>query len=304
MFKQFIQTALVLSVTVSPVYTIAGDDEARDQNQSDEKKIANFTFRKEIDIQKDRVPILGQVSSEGENIYMAMEKDFQKSLYVKKRNEETGNFKEAQKLKGPVNNSDYNVITASVTEDENTMVFVGSEDGTQQGNDLYIASRDGNGEKFADVRKLEEINTKGQSDMHPWISADGLRLYFTKQQGDQIHFYQASRTNPTEEFISLNKMDLEVPHVSNNVSCLFTDRETTAYIVSGNKIYRSDREDRNDSFGKPEKIAETNQSSYINGITMTADKRELYIFNSEGFKDIHLKKYINEDKREVPAVSR
>ncbi len=304
MFRKFIHSALILSMAVSPVFTIAGDNEDGQEKANNSNKIGSFSFQKELQVPKDHVPILGQISPDGTRMYVSMEKDFAKSLYVKKRENSTEQFGKAQKIKGPVNSDEYNVITASVTEDNNTIVFVGSKNGTQQGNDLYIASRDDRSEKFTDVRKLDEINSEGQSDMHPWISADGLRLYFTKQNGDQIQFYQASRTNPDEEFISLNKLDIEVPAVSNNMSCFFTNREKTVYIVSGNTIYRSEREDINEGFDKPEKIAETDDSSYINGITMSANQKEMYIFNSQGFKDISIQKYINEDKKSVPAVSR
>lgn len=304
MFKKFIHTAIIASVSLAPALSFAGTDQSSDQKKQEDQQDTKYIFQKEIDIQHDLTPILGQLSPDGSTMYLSMEKDLQKQLYAKEWKSKSGSFGKARKLEGPVNHPKYNAVTATVSENEKTMVFVGSENGTQQGNDLYIATRQSEKEPFANIRKLSEVNTKGKSDMHPWLSTDGLRLYFTKQNGDKIHFYQASRTNPNEEFISIEKLQIDIPHISNNLSCLFTNHEKVAYVVSDNKMYRSERKDLHSDFSKPRKVAEFDDASYINGMTMTADQSELYIFDSEGFKDIHIKKYINQDKQNKPAVAR
>ena len=146
------------------------------------------------------------------------------------------------------------------------------------------------------ARPLYEINFNGAANTYPYISADGLRLYFSQginsNPFDVIYqnLYVASRTNTTSNFENKQIVSDLFPDSIN--SSWLTNDELEIYYTSGSisylnrsGLYHSTRTSITSAFGYPQQVAlngmkYTNNSSTIAGPSLTPDMEELYIYNT------------------------
>lgn len=295
----------LLIILVSLIMLSARDRYISQQGEKEPETPAfNFKFTGELELPEGFVPLNGQVSKDGQRLYVAVEREISNEVYVLNRDEETGKFSEPKLLSGILSDASLSIVSVTVSADEKTMIFVSSPDRTQQGNDLYIATRTDKDNDFADVRKLHEISDPMISDCYPWLSPDGLRLYFTKQKGSQVHIYEAGRTNPNEKFISTRKLDLDIPIMNNNMSAMLTNDELQMFVVSDNEVFYTTRYTIDNEFSPVSQIADADVMSYINGMTMTPDMAELYIFNVNGYKDVSILQFDNMALKDKPLMTK
>ena len=158
---------------------------------------------------------------------------------------------------------------------------------------------------FVNVRPLDEINDPQISDSYPWLSNDGLRIYFTKQKGSEITIHIAERKSLNDKFSKPKKLDFSLPKISNNMSCFLSQNELEIFAVSGDKIYRATRENFTAKFSAPVEIGQSNDNGYMSGITMTQDNSELFVFNSIGFRNTQILRFVNTEagKGDKPKVT-
>lgn len=267
----------------------------------------NFKYTGTVNTGSEVMPLVGQLSKDGLKMYFTSQNfKGEKQLYVMKREKPGTPFEKPERLKGTINSTDYDIIMPTVSGDEKTMVFVNSVDGTQKGNDLYITSKDetagndlyitsriGEDGPFANIRPLDEINDKELSDSYPWLSHDGLRIYFTKQKGSEITIHSAARNSVSEKFSQPKKLDIALPKISNNLSCFLSADETEIFILSGDKIYTATRDNLFAKFTAPVEISQANDNGYMSGITMTQDNAEMFVFNSIGFRNTQILHFVN-----------
>lgn len=267
----------------------------------------NFKYTGTVNTGSEVMPLVGQLSKDGLKMYFTSQNfKGEKQLYVMKREKPGTPFEKPERLKGTINSTDYDIIMPTVSGDEKTMVFVNSVDGTQKGNDLYITSKDesasnelyitsriGEDGPFANIRPLDEINDKELSDSYPWLSNDGLRIYFTKQKGSEITFHWADRKSVNEKFSLPKKLDIAMPKISNNLSCFLSADETEIFILSGDKIYTATRDNLFSKFSATVEISQANDNGYMSGITMTQDNAEMFVFNSIGFRNTQILHFVN-----------
>jgi len=95
----------------------------------------------------------------------------------------------------------------ALTEDELTIIFYSSDIADGQGsNDLYIATRTDIDSSFENLRNLSEINTSA-SEHDPFLSADGLVLYFSSNRGGNVsQLFVASRSFLDEPFSNVEHL--------------------------------------------------------------------------------------------------
>ena len=78
------------------------------------------------------------------------------------------------------------------------------------------------------------------------------------------------------------------------MSCYLTNDEKEIFILSGDKIYSATRGTVKEKFGEPVEIAAANNSQgFMNGIALTDNKQEMYVFNSVGFRNTQILKFEN-----------
>lgn len=267
----------------------------------------SFKYTGTVNTGSEVMPLVGQLSKDGLKMYFTSQNfKGEKQLYVMSRTKSGEAFGKPERLKGTINSTDYDIIMPTVSGDEKTMVFVNSVDGTQKGNDLYITAKDetagnelyitsrvGEDGPFANIRPLDEINDKELSDSYPWLSNDGLRIYFTKQKGSEITFHVAARKSVNEKFAQPKKLDITLPKISNNLSCFLSADESEIFLLSGDKIYTAKRDNLFSAFSTPVEISQANDNGYMSGITMTQDNAEMFVFNSIGFRNTQILHFVN-----------
>lgn len=280
----------------------------------------NFKYTGTVNTGNEVMPLVGQLSKDGLKMYFTSQ-NFrgEKQLYVMKREKLGDSFGKPMRLNGDINSEQYDIIMPTISSDEKTIVFVNSVDGTQKGNDLYISSsqneqanndlyitsRTNTDGAFGNVRPLDEINDPETSDSYPWLSNDGLRLYFTKQRGSEITFYFAERKSLSDKFSKPTKLDFTLPKISNNMSCFLSADELEIFALTGDKIYHAARENFFSKFSAPLEIGQSNDNGYMSGITMTQDNAELFVFNSIGFRNTQILRFVNTEagKGDKPKVT-
>jgi len=103
------------------------------------------------------------------------------------------------------------------------------------------------------VRVLGEINAIN-ADAYPWISSDGLRIYYTHgapTYGAPLTLMYTERPNITSTFSS----PIPVPiNISNPYSCWLTNDELTVYVCKQDSFFYADRSSTSSSFGVLNKI--------------------------------------------------
>jgi|GEM_PF-2673909 len=138
------------------------------------------------------------------------------------------------------------------------------------------------------IRPISEINAQGYGDAYPWISEDGLRLYYTSQDINDSNscIWSAKRTDIFSAFEDFNKLSINDETVDNLSSWLSHDELNIAFVKRKRKgaqmtsIMLSSRTNIEDSFDEPKKLI-------INGPvkgtllspSFTPDLSELILYN-------------------------
>jgi len=76
------------------------------------------------------------------------------------------------------------------------MYFASKQDKANDNFDLYVAVKQGPTKAFTEPRAVVGVNTPAD-EMHPWLSADGLQLYFSRKTKDGWRVFVASRRGAT-----------------------------------------------------------------------------------------------------------
>lgn len=284
-------TMLFMSNTTTSIYDMKGGEES--------SKKFDFMYSGVVNPGTGLMPLVGQMSKDGNKLYFTSQNhQGERSLHVSERSVKGADFVSNTKIKGLENRQ---VLMPSVSADGKTLIFVESHDGTQVGNDLYSASL--NNGVASNIQKLGSVNEEGVSENYPFLSASGKTLYFTKQVNADIAFYTA-QANESGGFDAPEKLNIDLPKISNNMSCLVSNDELDMYILSGEHIFHAQRASLKDGFSSPVKIASSHTEGYMTGLAMTNDTEELYVFNSIGFRNTQLLKYINTKARNAQSGSK
>jgi len=143
--------------------------------------------------------------------------------------------------------------------------------------------------EFDVVRELSELNDPGSGEGYPWISDDGLRIYFTTY----LFSVSVSVLSQKEHIDSLFSEPIALTINSdstNNNSPWLTKDELDIYFVSGvaeilnqTKLYHASREDINDEFDAPvEVILNGANEGFYSSPSFTEDLEQVFIFNANG----------------------
>jgi hypothetical protein len=157
------------------------------------------------------------------------------------------------------------------------------------GNDHIQIKSDSNDCHWDSLRYLTEINSN-EADAYPWISFDGLRMYYTHDQD----FKYTERPSLDSSFGS----PILVPKIHltgyRKVSCWLTNDELEIFYVrlntTGNTIstlYYANRNSITDTFSSPIVVQiDSTMTGFIAGPSLTQDKKELYLWNTNSTKDV------------------
>jgi len=144
------------------------------------------------------------------------------------------------------------------------------------------------------IRSINEINDEERTDSYPWISADGLKLYFTKSTLESGHdlLYMVSRETATANFGTPELLNVNSYFEDRDVfSAWLTNSELDVYfIVRGSNdsyntalsLYHSERTTTDIDFSEPELVILNGEiSGFISAPSLTQDQSQLYLYNDD-----------------------
>jgi len=131
------------------------------------------------------------------------------------------------------------------------------------------------------TRALSEINTSTQAEAYPWISDDGLRLYYT--EGGEI--YYTERNSLTEKFTNAAPLAINSATYT-NISCWLTHDELHIFYVieesdgtHDRSLYHASRTAKTEAFNSPNLVTLNGYTAgLIAGPSLTSDLSQLYLY--------------------------
>lgn len=129
---------------------------------------------------------------------------------------------------------------------------------------------------YDSIRNISELNDPNLGDAFPWISSDGLRIYYTRGNFSERRLVFASRPDT----LSLFNTPAEVPGVAavNSISHWLSDDELTIYLCNGTSLYVSKRNTVSSPFAIPAQVSLSLPTfDYIYGPSLNADETKLYL---------------------------
>ncbi|MHC4657251.1 MAG: TolB family protein, partial [Planctomycetota bacterium] len=114
--------------------------------------------------------------------------------------------------------------TPRLTADELTIFFSSHNmPGGQGSYDIWTATRPDRNSPFGEVRNLAEINT-ASFDHAPFVSPDGLTLYFDSNRNGQYQLFRATRRSLNKPFGNVEHLSLlDAPEGTNAHPCISSD---------------------------------------------------------------------------------
>ncbi|EJF53594.1 hypothetical protein SapgrDRAFT_1902 [Saprospira grandis DSM 2844] len=136
------------------------------------------------------------------------------------------------------------------------------------------------------ARNLKEVNMEGGTDAYPWLSKDGLRLFWTQTIGGEDQIMQAERPNLEATFGEAKVMGLNLAGLDNMSIWLSADELTALHTVREEgkiDLYFSQRKNKNEEFSTAAAILSLEgvaNLEFISAPSLTQDLEELYVYHS------------------------
>lgn len=139
-----------------------------------------------------------------------------------------------------------------------------------------------------DCRETNAINMHGQAEAYPYLSADGLRLYFTSsREGGHGRFFISTRKSIHDPFGAPTVLSR---HLEDGyyAGTLTADELTLCMVMSGD-MYISIRKSIRDEFPEPVKVEGTSDNYHF-GPAISPDGKEIMVMETVNDKD-HIRIY-------------
>ncbi|MBS4029566.1 MAG: T9SS type A sorting domain-containing protein [Ignavibacteriales bacterium] len=251
----------------------------------------------------------GQFTKDGLEYYFSMQPDtsqpgwqsidsiIKPRLYVMKRTSLDSSFDVPEQIRSSVNNllindtSKYNILP-SITSDKKRLFFVRTNEDLFNNTQLVLAERETDTSQFTSIVALSEINVTGKGDAFPWISPNGLRLYYTRDTA--LGF--ATRPTVNDTFGNLQSVALDFsgrilsPWLSDDELHLYFARETQPY-----GIYYAFRSNTGEDFSSPVRMEDLSRYGNVRGPSMV--EKQMYVQQTSTFD----KRLISFTKRDSSA---
>lgn len=225
----------------------------------------------------------GWFSADLKTIYYAssINANADRNIYSATRAQASGAFSGAAPLGGLLNTTageDRPVVTA----DGLTMFL---ETGATGGGDIHVATRSDASANFSAHSQVAIINDTTNVDWNPWISADGLTLYFGSNRGGNYDLYKTTRASLTSTFAQPTAV-LELNSTSDDYTPVLSADGLEVFFASyraghnNNDIWRATRSTATDGFGSPQIVGELNGDTTDEYVTWVSPDRCTVLFTS------------------------
>jgi hypothetical protein len=136
---------------------------------------------------------------------------------------------------------------------------------------------------YDSIRPLSEINNTTLGEGYPYLSSDGLRLYFIKGNGPKV--YIADRISVDSLFNKPTPLFTGTDTLFSSSAVWLSPNELDIYTTGAyntDSIYRYSRANLSSNFGQPSAIALTGNTShsFIGGISISSNQSELYLYTT------------------------
>lgn len=148
---------------------------------------------------------------------------------------------------------------------------------------VHFSTINHNSDAFAVPRSMDEINHDREAESYPYLSPDGLRLYYTHEGEDEKQgFFMVSRDDINGVFKQQQFLGDILPDGA--LSCWLTNDELEVYYAYEKQLYCATRTSMTGGFSLPVELTlvGVEEGSFISGPSMTPDKLELYLYQSIG----------------------
>jgi hypothetical protein len=147
----------------------------------------------------------------------------------------------------------------------------------------YIDSTTEENAKTVDCRETNGINKSKVADSYPYLSEDGLRLYFTSnREGGHGRFFISTRKSINDPFAEPKVLSKNL--TDGYYAGTLTGDELTLCMVNSGSMYISTRSNRNEEFPSPIIVTGTTDS-YNFGPSISKDGKEIIVTVKSGGKD-------------------
>lgn len=122
--------------------------------------------------------------------------------------------------------------------------------------------------------ETEKINSTAKCEGYPWLSADGLRLYFTSNRdGGHGNLYFSERKSVNLPFVTVNKL-FESNDNKYYAASLTSDELTMYLTLEGYTLYISERKSISEPFSTPKPVEELKHRKFY-GPGISPDGKEM-----------------------------
>jgi hypothetical protein len=135
-----------------------------------------------------------------------------------------------------------------------------------------------NFEVVGSVRSLSELNKSDNAEAYPFISENGLNIYFTSGSPDASNIFVASRHDTSSPFSTPVLLSNHFPPGSH--SGWLSKDELDIYFVNKNAVYTSRRNSIYEKFLQPVIVHLSGRVyDFVSSVSLTQDKEELLIYS-------------------------
>ncbi|MGB0882158.1 MAG: hypothetical protein ACPGSO_04335, partial [Vicingaceae bacterium] len=165
-------------------------------------------------------------SSDGKTLYTYKNDAIWKSVL------EDGKWSDIIELDKNINTSKYNIPSVSISKDGNTLYFVSNRKNGKGGKDLYISTKNSEGNWGTAELMSDAINTQLDEDS-PFISEDGQTLYFSSKGHDGIGGYDIFKSKLVDgNWTKAENMGIPVNSASDDIYFIIDNIENNGFFAS------------------------------------------------------------------------
>jgi Tol biopolymer transport system component len=236
------------------------------------------------------------VSDDGRRLYYAFSRDNDNTdIYLATRNDNKPGTPFGQgAAQVNLNKSNTNDGRPALSPDEKTLVMASDRDTPNDRFDILIVTRTDISQMFATPTDMDTManvngNTLGMNHFDPFLSADGLHLYFAPTVPTQQHIAIASRADVNSAFSAgqlLNNIN-DIPSVDADPA-VSTDDKIIVFSsnrprgLGGIDLWYATRTDPSKDFGTPKPIPNVNSSANDGDPMLSTDGCTLYFASTRG----------------------
>jgi len=256
-------------------------------SQNNYKKIEGYKFLSKIDAPEGHSIFAGQISKDMKKYYLpAVDANNKPYMFVYQIDSKgKASFLSKHFIEIPEGKDFAGQI--SVTEDEKTIVFTLNSENEWDNNDLCMAEIENRNKSYVKARILGEINDDDVADAYATISADGLRIFWVKDNT----YFTASRKERNHAFGKKTEMNsLSKSFISGWIS----PDEQTIYTVEHGIVNKTSRKNTESEFTALEVYSEAFSSiEFVSAYNETKSKMAfVYISLSDGEDSMSYTKFI------------